>query len=204
MPPKIKDELETREAATKRFLEEKDETIKTLKEQLEAEKKEASRVHDARRRAKEERDEVEKKYMELQAKQADNNAMLSRLERDLSLGATSPMDWDRGKKGDLVERITNAFKTRSVTDASLRAAHETLMRTHQALAIQFEASRVGYTTVLDVLEQHGLPKGSATPEIASFLRKFFVERSSPAPGEDYHAHVSAPEKGDIHIHLHIV
>jgi hypothetical protein len=195
-------------------MEDQDKVIAELKEKLEAEKKETTKAHDARRRAKDERDEIEKKLFDLQAKQADNNATLSRLERELNLGSTSPMDWDRGKKGDLVERIMNAFKTKAGGDVSLRSAHETLIRQFQQLSQKVQDDKEGYTVVFNALEKCGLSKGASSSEIAKFIGNLTDERFEPelphiAPGaeknESYHAHVSAPEKGgDIHIHLHIV
>ena len=142
-----------------------------MKTQLETQKS-------ARASAAKERDELAEKFSKLQAKQADNNAVFSRLERELALGSTSPMDWDRTGKTDLVERVMNAFKTKAGGDASLKSAHETLIKQHQALATQLQEERV---------------KPKPTEPLAP-----------GAVPETYHAHVSAPEKGDIHIHLHIV
>lgn len=180
-------------------------------------KEEVSRANEARKKMKEERDGIEKKLFEVQGKLADHNAVLSRLERELALGSTSPMDWDRAKKGDFVERVVNAFKTKSCSDASLKSAHEALIKQHQNLAAQFEASKQGYTLVAEALESFGMKRDASAPEIAKFVQEHFVrervkydnfsvlpeEGKKEKPGV-YHAHVSAPERGDIHIHLHIV
>ena len=140
-----------------------------------------------------ERDDLTDKLVKLQTKYADNSAVFSRLERELGLGSTSPMDWDRTGKTDLVERVVNAFKTKAGGDASLKSAHETLIKQHQALATQLQ-------------EEQAKTKPTESPCPSDCSGGPHDERGRPLERtENYHAHVSAPEKGgDIHIHLHIV
>ena len=88
-----------------------------------------------------ERDELSVKLSRVRNELAVSQAGWSRLLREVGARGQSPLDWSKSGKDDPVEQVLNAFKSRSVEDASLRAAHENLVRQYQALAAEKGAAR---------------------------------------------------------------
>lgn len=142
----------------------------------------------------------------------------SRVSSASCLGSSSPLDWDKNKQGDFVERVLNAFKTRLGGDVSLKSAHESLMRQHQMTEVALGNYKTQRQAVMDALEHHGLDKEAGLPETVAFIhelsRKHALYQPAAIPaskqeegslfdGPDI-AHMAVHGKGEVHIHLHIM